>query len=160
LDSHESHLNPKFKDYCLEDKIPTLCMLPHLLHVLQLLDIVYFLLLKCKYSQHIRDLACRHVFYINKESFLLAFKDAFFEVFTKENCCKAFEAAGLVPINAQVVLDCLEVQLHTPPEQLILEMPWQSKTLCNTHELDSNLSLYTRPLLSHQLLCRLASFSL
>jgi hypothetical protein len=58
-------------------------------------------------------LACRRVFYINKEGFLPAFKDAFFDVFTTENCRKAFEAAGLVPTIAQVVLDRIEVQLRT-----------------------------------------------
>jgi hypothetical protein len=35
-------------------------------------------------------------------------------VFTEANCRKAFEASGLAPINAQVVLDRLEVRLRTP----------------------------------------------
>jgi hypothetical protein len=30
-------------------------------------------------------------------------------MFTEENYYKAFKAAGLVPINAQVILDCLKV---------------------------------------------------
>jgi hypothetical protein len=110
LDGHESHLNQDFKDYCLEHKILTLCMPPHSSHVLQPLNVVCFLLLKRKYSQRVRDLARRRVFYINKEGFLLAFRDAFFNVFTEANCQKAFEALGLVPINAQVVLDRLEVR--------------------------------------------------
>jgi hypothetical protein len=120
LDGHESHLNQDFKDYCLEHKILTLCMPPYSSHILQPLDVVCFLLLKRKYSQRIRDLARKRVFYINKEGFLPAFKDAFFNVFTEGICCKAFEASGLVPINAQVVLDRLEVQQHTPPEPLLL----------------------------------------
>jgi hypothetical protein len=49
-----------------------------------------FLPLKRMYSKRVRDLACKRVFYINKEGFLLAFKDAFFNIFTKDNCCKAF----------------------------------------------------------------------
>jgi hypothetical protein len=65
--------------------------------------------LKRRYSKRVRDLARKRVFYINKEGFLLAFKDAFFNVFTKDNYCKAFKALGLVPLNAQVVLDCLKV---------------------------------------------------
>jgi hypothetical protein len=95
----------------------------HLLHILQPLNIVCFLPLKRKYSQRVRDLARQRVFYINKEGFLPAFKDAFFDVFTKENCQKAFEAAGLVPVNAQVVLDRLEVQLRTPPPVPLPETP-------------------------------------
>jgi hypothetical protein len=37
----------------------------------------------------------------------------FFDVFIEENCRKAFKALGIVPINVQVVLDRLEVRLHT-----------------------------------------------
>jgi hypothetical protein len=85
LDGHESYLNQDFKDYCLENKILTLCMPPYSSHILQPLDVVCFSPLKRKYSQWVRDLARRRVFYINKEGFLLAFKDAFFDVFTKAN---------------------------------------------------------------------------
>jgi hypothetical protein len=58
LDGHESHLNQEFKDYCLENKILTLCMPPHSSHILQPLDVVCFSSLKRKYSQRVRDLAC------------------------------------------------------------------------------------------------------
>jgi hypothetical protein len=34
LDGYESYLNQDFKDYYLENKILTLCMLPHLSHIL------------------------------------------------------------------------------------------------------------------------------
>jgi hypothetical protein len=141
LDGHESHLNQGFKDYCLEHKILTLCMPPHSSHILQPLDVVCFSPLKRRYSQRVRDLARRRVFHINKEGFLPAFKAAFFDVFTEENCQKAFEASGLVPTDAQVVLDRLEVRLRTPPEPLLLETPWQSKTPSNTHEFGSQSRL-------------------
>jgi hypothetical protein len=58
-----------------------------------------------------------------------------------ENCCKAFKALGIVPLNAQVVLDRLKVRLRTPLEHLLLETPWQLKTLSNTHEFGSQLKL-------------------
>jgi hypothetical protein len=141
LDGHESHLNQGFKDYCLENKILTLCMPSHSSHILQPLDVVCFSPLKRKYSQRVRDLARRRVYHINKEGFLPAFKDAFFDVFTEKNCQKAFEASGLVPINAQVVLDRLEVRLHTPPAPPPQETPWQSKTPTNTHEFGSQSKL-------------------
>jgi hypothetical protein len=123
LDSHRSHLNQDFKDYCLEHKILTLYMPPHSSHILQPLDVVCFSLLKLKYSQRVRDLARRRVFYINKEGFLPAFKGAFFDVFTYNNCKKAFEAPELVPLNAQRVVNRLKVRLRTPPEPLLLETP-------------------------------------
>jgi hypothetical protein len=62
-------------------------------------------------------------------------------VFTEANCRKAFEASGIVPINAQVVLDCLEVRLRTPPAPPPQETPWQSKTPSNTHEFGSQSKL-------------------
>jgi hypothetical protein len=141
LNGHESHINQDFKDYYLEQKIMTLCMLPHSLHILQLLDVVCFLPLKRKYSQRVRDLACRRIFHINKEGFLPAFKDTFFDMSIEENCQKAFEASELVSINAQVVLDCLEVRLHTQPAPPPQELPWQSKTPSNTHEFGSQSKL-------------------
>ncbi|KAF1363469.1 hypothetical protein EJ07DRAFT_71143, partial [Lizonia empirigonia] len=75
----------------------------------------------------VRDLARRRIFHINKEGFLPAFRDAFLDVFTEENCCKAFEARKMNtnqptnPINAQVVLDRLEVRLRTLPAPLLQE---------------------------------------
>ena len=141
LDGHESHLNQDFKDYCLQNKILTLCMPPHSSHILQPLDVVCFSPLKRKYSQRVRDLARRRVFYINKEGFLPAFKDAFFNVFTEDNCRKAFKASGLVPTDAQVVLNRLEVRLRTPPAPPALQTPWQSKTPSNTHEFGSQSRL-------------------
>jgi hypothetical protein len=85
---------------------------------------VCFSPLKRKYSQRVRNLARRRVFYINKEGFLLAFRDAFFNVFIEANCRKAFEASGLVPINAQVVLDRLKVRLRTLLAPLPQETLW------------------------------------
>jgi hypothetical protein len=116
-------------------------MPPHSSHVLQPLNVVCFSPLKRKYSQRIQDLARRRVFHINKEGFLPAFKDAFFDVFTEAICRKAFEASGLVPLNAQVVLDRLKVRLRTPPAPPPQETPWQSKTPSNTHEFGSQSKL-------------------
>jgi hypothetical protein len=84
---------------------------------------VCFSLLKLKYSQRIQDLARRRVYYINKEGFLPAFKDAFFDVFTYKNYKKAFKAAGLVPINTQRILNRLKVRLCTPLPVALLETP-------------------------------------
>jgi hypothetical protein len=123
LDGYESYLNQEFKDYCIEHKILTLYMPPHSSHVLQPLDVVCFSPLKRKYSQRVRDLAPRRVFYIDKEGFLPAFRDAFFDVFTEAIYRKAFEASGLVPIDAQVVLDRLEVRLRTLPAPPLQETP-------------------------------------
>ena len=107
-------------------------MLAHLLYILQPLDIVYFLPLKLKYSYRVRDLARWRIFHINKEGFLLAFRDAFFDIFTIENYKKAFKALGPVLLNLLIVLNRLKVRLYTLLAPLLLETPWQSKTPSNT----------------------------
>ncbi|KAF1922159.1 uncharacterized protein M421DRAFT_42910, partial [Didymella exigua CBS 183.55] len=83
-------------------------MPPHLSHLLQPLDVGCFAPLKKAFSRRVQDLAHKRVFYINKEGFLPTFKAVFFNIFTAENCYKAFKAVGLVPLKAQVVLDYLK----------------------------------------------------
>ncbi|KAL5375218.1 hypothetical protein PMIN02_013148 [Paraphaeosphaeria minitans] len=141
LDGHESHQSQAFKDYCLERKILTLCMPAHSSHILQPLDVVCFAPLKLKYSQRVRALARRRVYHINKEGFLPTFRDAFLEMFTPENCKKAFEASSLVPLDRSVVIDRLEVRLRTPPPVPLPESAWQSKTPSNAAELGSQSRL-------------------
>lgn len=141
LDGHESHQSQDFKDYCLEQKILTLCMPAHSSHILQPLDVVCFAPLKLKYSQRVRDLARKRVYHIDKEGFLPAFRDAFFDVFTLENCKKAFEASGLIPLDALVVIDRLDVRLNTPPALPLPDEPWQSKRPKNAVELSSQAKL-------------------
>jgi hypothetical protein len=60
-------------------------MLLHLLHLLQPLNVVLYSLLKRYYGDGISLLACSRIYYINKETFLLAFKAAFKKTFTAEN---------------------------------------------------------------------------
>jgi hypothetical protein len=86
-------------------------------------------------------LARKRVYHINKEGFLPAFKHAFFDVFIYDNCKKAFKASGLVPINAQVVINRLDVRLRTLPPAPLLETPWQLKTLNNIYEFGLQLKL-------------------
>ena len=102
---------------------------------------VCFSPLKLKYSQRVRDLARKRVYHINKEGFLPAFKDAFFDVFTEQTCQKAFEASGLVPINAQAVIDRLDIRPHTLLGLPLQETLWQSKTPSNTQEFGSQSRL-------------------
>jgi hypothetical protein len=52
-------------------------MLSYLLHLLQLLNVAYFALLKRSYSNSILALAHNYIYYISKETFLLAFKAAY-----------------------------------------------------------------------------------
>jgi hypothetical protein len=89
-------------------------MLPHSSHLLQPLDVVCYLLLKRYYGNRISLLARSRIYYINKDTFLPAFKSTFKKTFTAENVRAGFQGARLVPYNPDVVLLKLDVQLRTP----------------------------------------------
>jgi hypothetical protein len=57
----------------------------YLLYLLQLLNIACFALLKRVYSNSVSALARSYINYINKETFLLAFKAAFKKAITLDN---------------------------------------------------------------------------
>jgi hypothetical protein len=65
-------------------------MLLHLLHLLRPLKVVPYSLSKRYYGARISLLARSHIYYINKEIFLLAFKAAFKRLITKENIRAGF----------------------------------------------------------------------
>jgi hypothetical protein len=102
-----------FQDLCREKKIITLCIPLHLSHLLQLLNVACFSPLKRLYSDKVSALARSHIYYINKETFLLAFKATFKKTFTAENVRAGFRGAGLVPHNLEAVLLKLNVRLRT-----------------------------------------------
>ena len=114
INGYNSHYLIEFQDYCKENKIIALCMPSHLSHLLQPLDVVPYSLLKRHYSNRISLLARSRVYYINKETFLLAFKAAYKKTFTLENVRAGFRGAGLVLYDLEVVLSKLDVQLRTP----------------------------------------------
>ena len=88
-------------------------MLSYLLHLLQPLNVACFVLLKRSYSDGILALARNYIYYISKETFLLAFKATYNLTFTKENARAGFRGARLVLFNLDVVLLKLNVRLHT-----------------------------------------------
>jgi hypothetical protein len=114
LDGYESHNSLKFQDYCAEHNIITLCMLLHLSHLLQLLDVGCFSLLKRAYSTKIMLLARRSVTHIAKPDFFTAFKTAYRKTFTAESIKGAFRGARLVLHNLDAVVSRLDVRLYTP----------------------------------------------
>jgi hypothetical protein len=96
-------------------------MPPYSSHLLQPLNVVCFLVLKRAYSCKIKALICHYINHITKLEFLLAFKAAFKRSFTSANICLAFRGAGLVPLQLDVVLLKLNVQLRTPLPAALLE---------------------------------------
>jgi hypothetical protein len=90
INGHKSHCLVAFQDLCKEKKIITICMPPHSSHLLQPLDVACFSPLKRKYGDEISALARNRIYYISKETFLLAFKATFEKVFTQETISAGF----------------------------------------------------------------------
>jgi hypothetical protein len=150
IDGHDSHCSIEFQDYCKENKIIALCMPPHSSHLLQPLDVVPYSLLKRHYGDGISLLARSRVYYIDKETFLPAFKAAFEKTFTRENICAGFQGAGLVPHNPDVVLLKLDVQLRTPTPPAPGTVAWEAQTPRNAREIEAQSTLIRNRMQNHQ----------
>ena len=66
-------------------------MLPYLSHLLQPLNVILYSLLERYYSNRLSLLARSRIYYISKETFLLAFRIAFKKKFTLENVYVEFK---------------------------------------------------------------------
>ena len=104
LDSHESHVNAEFEDYCKKNNIVTLCLPSHSSHLTQPLNVGCYSILKKMYSAKIEHFIKAQIMHITKPEFFLAFKDAFHWTFTQENVLGGFQGSGLIPYNLQAVL--------------------------------------------------------
>ena len=84
-------------------------MPPHSSHLLQLLNVACFSLLKRAYSNRISALARNHITHISKEAFLLAFKAAYNKAYIEDNIHAGFRGARLVLFNLDAILLKLNV---------------------------------------------------
>ena len=109
LDSYDSHHLADFKLYCQEHNIITLYIPPHLLYILQPLDIGCFSPLKTAYRKQIKGFIYSSQIYITKEDFFPAFKVVFQEVITLQNIQGGFRGAGITPISPEKVLEGLGI---------------------------------------------------
>jgi hypothetical protein len=83
VNGHSSHATPKFDQYCIQNKIISLCMPAHSSYLLQPLDVSYYSPLKRVYGQEIAKLARLYVYYINKLEFLRIYPRIRLVVFTR-----------------------------------------------------------------------------
>ena len=88
-------------------------MLAYLLHLLQLLNVSCFLLLKRAYSYKIKSLIRSYINYITKLEFLLAFRAAFYKAFTGSNIYAGFRATRLALFNLDAMLLKLNIVVYT-----------------------------------------------
>jgi hypothetical protein len=109
----------------------------HSSHLLQPLNVVPYSLLKRHYSDGISLLARCRIYYINKETFLPAFKAAYKKTFTQENIYAGFQGARLVPFNPDAVLLKLDVQLRTLTLPALGTVAWKAQTPRNAREIEA-----------------------
>jgi hypothetical protein len=106
LDGHGSHVTMDFIEYCHQNRILLAIFPPHSTHTLQPLDVVMFKPLSSAYSSelaHHQQQALGHL-PIKKGDFFPLFWSAWIKSFKKETILKSFEATGIWPMNAEVIL--------------------------------------------------------
>jgi hypothetical protein len=151
LDGHESHNSLEFQELCKESNIYTLRMPPHSSHLLQPLDVGCFSPLKRAYSHEIESLIRNHINHVTKLEFLPAVKAAYNRSFTPANIRSAFQGAGLIPHQPDVVLSKLDVQLRTPtPPAALAEALWEARTPSNVRELEAQSTLIRERVRRHK----------
>jgi hypothetical protein len=106
LDGHSSHVSMDFLTYCDLHRILVLVFPPHSTHTLQPLDVVMFKPLSTAYSKALTSHIHRAqgLAVLKKGEFLPLFWKSWTESFTPDNTMKAFEATGISPPNADIIL--------------------------------------------------------
>jgi hypothetical protein len=111
VDGHSSHITQDFIEYCDDHRILLMVFPPHATHSLQPLDVVLFAPLSTAYSTELLILLqqSQGLTPIKKVDFFPLFWAAYKSSFTSQNICKAFEATGIEPRNADVVLQRFKI---------------------------------------------------
>ena len=106
VDGHSSHLTMDFINYCNDHKILLAVFPPHSTHTLQPLDVGMFKPLSSAYSEEL-SLYLHHshgILPVRKGDFFLLFWNAWSATSKKQTIRKSFEATGIYPPNAEVIL--------------------------------------------------------
>ncbi|KAH3991532.1 hypothetical protein HBI56_220310 [Parastagonospora nodorum] len=112
LDGHGSHVTMDFIEYCSHNRILLLVFPPHSTHTLQPLDVVMFRPLSNAYSQELTHHVQRSqgLVPMRKGDFFLLFWRAWVNSFKEKTILKSFEATGISPANADVILQRFKKQ--------------------------------------------------
>ena len=136
LDGHSSHLTPQFDKLCEEHKIICLCMPAHASHLLQHLDVGCFSILKKAYRRLIGEEMRNGVNSIDKDNFLQIYPIARKATFKASTIQNSFRGAGLVPLDANHVLEKLNICVESvdpfPPNH-----PLRPTSSSSTSDLDT-----------------------
>jgi hypothetical protein len=106
LDGHGSNITNDFIDFCDDNKILLCIFPPHSAHTLQALDVVMFSPMASSYSQELSWFLHRSqgLIGVKKGDFFPIFWVVWMRTFKRETTLKSFEATGIFPMDAQVIL--------------------------------------------------------
>ena len=129
MDGYGSHSTYKFLKYCADNKIITYFLPPHTTQLIQPLDVAVFGPYKHWHGEAIGDHNRLGLTAVTKVDFLDMLNGFRTKAMKTGTIQKAFRTSGIWPLNAQIVLDKIDV-LETPPE--------------SEHKLDIN-TIFTTP---------------
>src|SRR5262249_35440647 len=104
LDGHGSHTTAKFITHCRNQGIIPLCMPAHSSHLLQPLDLTVHGPLKKAYAALLDRRSRNTCSQVSKPEFINLFVQAEQLALTAKNIKSGFKAAGLVPIDVDIVI--------------------------------------------------------
>ncbi|CAE7002810.1 hypothetical protein P3342_001681 [Pyrenophora teres f. teres] len=109
LDGHGSHVSSDFIDSCDGNKILLAIFPPHATHSLQPLDVVLFAPLSSNYSRELDRYLQRSqgLVAVKKRDFFSVFWPAWSSTMSPGSIRKSFQATGVWPMDAQVILQRL-----------------------------------------------------
>ena len=107
MDGHKNYETPKFNTACKKLNIILIYMPPHFFHLLQLLNVNFFLLLKKTYIKKLKNIFQFRINHVNKLKFLKIYKYIQLQIFISSSILRAFKGAKLHPFNFVVVFNLL-----------------------------------------------------
>ena len=112
LDSHGSHININFLNWCHKHRILVAAFPPHSTHRLQPLNVSLFSPLGTYYSEELNNLICKNqgLSSVTKRNFFRLFWAAYDRAFTRNNILSGWANTGLNPLNPEVVLSAVKNQ--------------------------------------------------
>ena len=116
LDGHSSHYNVSTLRMAADESIILFCLPPHTTHLLQPLDNGAFSSLKQHWRQESQHFFARNPgSVITRRNFMGVFQQAWVKGMSMSNVIGCFRAAGIYPVNRQVVLSQLGMETTGSP---------------------------------------------
>ena len=112
LNSYKNYILIKFEIYYKDNSIIMFNIPLYLSYLLQLLDIVLYLLLKCIYLKEIKLFIKALINYIIKLEFFITFKAIYFAIFIENNIRFKFNIFNLILYNLNKVINKLDICLR------------------------------------------------